>query len=522
MQALIYLMKHSFRNRLKKALKKPVTYIFLIFGGAYAAMILYGWGVLAKEGGIDSAKWYIYILSLWMYFIICSNFISYARLKGVIFSLSHAHFIFPAPISPKIILIQGALKNFALNFLLSIVFALAGVTIFHVPPVKAAILFLVIFGCETLFEGSMIILLYAKEQRFEIVVKIICKCIYALIGVIVLIIFIYINKNGFSIAAVEEIFNLEALQLVPAAGWCVSAIRLIIMGPTAVNVTGTVLYLLCCAGLAMAAFRMQCTGAYYEDAAKFADDYAEMKSRSKKGEVVLSIGKKKKYKKARMEYKGEGAKAIFYRQFLEYKKEKFFIFGPMTIYSVIGVICCIIFIGKPENLPPGLALLGAIAYLIFLTSGYLGKWDKELANPYIYLIPDKPVKKLWYATLMEHVKSFVDGIVLVVPIGIFWSVPVFQCIFCILIYSVMQANRLYIKILGESLLGAALGKTGKGIFGMAVQGGILGVGIALAALMGVLINYNLVFPIIFIYSMIVTVLIAFLTAGRFETMEQWD
>ena len=132
------------------------------------------------------------------------------------------------------------------------------------------------------------------------------------------------------------------------------------------------------------------------------------------------------------------------------------------------------------------------------------------------------MRKLWYATVMEHIKSLVDGIVLAVPVGIAWGIPAYQIVMCILIYCVLQANRLYIKILGESILGSTLGNTGKSIFAMAVQGGILGVGIGLAALMGFLINFNFVFPIILIYSMIVTVLIALLTVGRFETMEQWD
>lgn len=522
MDALLYLTKRTFSNRLKKALKKPVTYIYIVLGGAYVVLLLAGWGILARNGGIDSVKWLVYILTAWVYLAICSNFISYAKLKGVIFKPSHQHFIFPAPISPKKILLYGAVKNFVINLIMDVVIALAGITIFHLSVGRAALLFFVLFVCETVFEASLIIFLYAKEKRFEPLVKVICKSIYILIGIIAVIIILFIKKNGFSAAAAEDIFNLPALQLVPVAGWCVAAVRLIVIGPAAVNVIGAALFFLSCAGMLSVALRMKCSGAYYEDAAKFADDYAEMKSRSKQGEVVLSIGKKKKFKKAGMRYHGSGAKAIFYRQLLEYKKEKYFIFGAMTLYSIIGAAICVFVIDTPEHIPPGLSLLGVMAYLIFLTTGYLGKWNKELASPYIFLIPDKPMRKLWYATAMEHIKSLVDGIVLAVPVGIAWGIPAYQIVMCILIYCVLQANRLYIKILGESILGSTLGNTGKSIFAMAVQGGILGVGIGLAALMGFFIHYNFVFPIMLIYSMIVTVLIALLTVGRFETMEQWD
>ena len=79
-----------------------------------------------------------------------------------------------------------------------------------------------------------------------------------------------------------------------------------------------------------------------QDAAKFADDYAEMKARKNNGEMVMSIGKKKKFKRASVEYKASGAKAIFYRQLLEYKKEKWFFEAAKQIVrpNIIFLITC--------------------------------------------------------------------------------------------------------------------------------------------------------------------------------------
>lgn len=73
MDALLYLTKRTFSNRLKKALKKPVTYIYIVLGGAYLVLLLAGWGILARNGGIDSVKWLVYILTVWVYLAICSN-----------------------------------------------------------------------------------------------------------------------------------------------------------------------------------------------------------------------------------------------------------------------------------------------------------------------------------------------------------------------------------------------------------------------------------------------------------------
>ncbi len=44
MESLIYLYVRSFKNRLIKALHKPVTYIYLILGIAYACLVISGGG----------------------------------------------------------------------------------------------------------------------------------------------------------------------------------------------------------------------------------------------------------------------------------------------------------------------------------------------------------------------------------------------------------------------------------------------------------------------------------------------
>lgn len=522
MGALLYLTKRTFLNNLKKALKKPVTFLYLILGAAYAVMLIYGFGVLAYKGNFATEKGIIYVLTVWIYLAFCSNFISYAKLKGVIFKPSHSHFIFPAPISSKVILLHGAVKNFAVSLLMDVAITVMAVTAFGMSVGKALLLFLFLFVFEVAFESSLIVFLYAKEERFEVLVKVLCKCIYLVLLSILVVILLYLRKNGVTGASIKGIFDLPALQMIPVVGWNIAALRLIVLGPTLLNSIGTVLYIISCLGMLLTAWKMKCDGAYYEDGAKFADDYAELRARSKKGETSISIGKKKKLRNAEVEYKGTGAKAIFYRQLLEYKKEKYFIFGAMTVYSVIAVVICIAFIGRPDKLPPGVYLLGVTAYLVFLCTGYLGKWAKELASPYLYLIPDTPVRKLWYATVMEHVKALIDGVIFAFPIGIAWNVPVYQIAAVILIYVVLQANRLYVKILSESILGNTLGVTGKNIFSMLVQGGVIGIGVAIAAVLGILINFNLVFLIIPIYSMMVTALIACLTASRFGTMEQWD
>lgn len=520
MKAMIYATKRSMANKFRAAMKKPITYFYLILGIAYAAMILYGWSLLIKNMKLSSLNGLIVIITAWTFFIFLSNFVSYAKKKGIIFKPNHAHFIFTAPISPKSVLLYAAGKNFIMSLVISLLFVAGGITVFQVSVYKMLLFFLVSFVLQVIMEGSLIVILYGNENLPERAMFVLCKAIYGFLLAIVLFLFAYFYLKGFNLENAVKLVDFPPLQMIPLVGWNVAAFRLVLLGPTTVNVVCTILYVISAAALFLVAFKMECTGGYYEDAAKFADDYAEARVRAKQGEATFSIGRKKRFKKIQMDFHAAGAKAIFYRQILEYKKEKFFIFGMSSVICAGVAFVVIQFIGVPDHFPPNFYLLVVITYLILLTSGYTGKWEKELKNPYLYLIPDSARKKLWYATAMEHFKALIDGCILAVPIGIAWHISFLQVLFAITVFVVLQANKLYMKVLFEALLGDTFGKTAKGIIQAVTQMSILGIGIGLAVAAGIFISYNLVFPIVIIYSMIVTVMIALLAAVRFETMEQ--
>ena len=49
---------------------------------------------------------------------------------------------------------------------------------------------------------------------------------------------------------------------------------------------------------------------------------------------------------------------------------------------------------------------------------------------------------------------------------------------------------------------------------------LLGMGVGVAVLVGIFINEAFIFPILLVYSLLVTVAMGFLASLRFETMEQ--
>lgn len=524
MGGLRYLYLTSMKNRIKRALHKPVTYVYLVIGIAYLAFLCSGLGPLITQWGLDTPKGLVFILSFVCCFFTPAGLASYAQRKGMLFRPSDVHFVFSSPVNPKTVLLYAQLMQYLLNFVVSSVFAVLGITFFGISPWKMIIYFILAFVVENILEGSLVILLYGNERFSDNVMKWVARGLYLLIAALILFaayLYFFVEPS-FSVLGL--FLDHPFVQCVPIIGWNIAFIRLLILGPTTVNVICTILYVVSALLLFIMAKKMKCTGGFYEDAMKFADDYQELLNKKKQGEAGR-LGKRQSYKKASVEYKGGGAKAIFYRQLLEYKKNRTFIFSWMTLVNlaVSGFLTYAVVTGKKDGMDmmaQYFLLPGAAAYITFLFSGYKTKWSKELENPYTYLIPDTPFRKLWYATLLEHIRSIIDGIALILPLAVAIKMSPVLILLNLLLYVCLQANKLYFNVLSEALLGDVLGATGKSFLRMFGQMIVISLAVVIAVIIwAVTQSYELAFCGILVYMVVITVLLAIGGSATFSKME---
>ncbi len=101
MDALLYLYQRTFINRVTKAVKKPVTWIYIVLIIAYAVFIICGMLAGTEEVTLTSPVILVVVLSGISLLLIPANIMTYAKRKGLIFRPSDSHFVFTAPISPK-------------------------------------------------------------------------------------------------------------------------------------------------------------------------------------------------------------------------------------------------------------------------------------------------------------------------------------------------------------------------------------------------------------------------------------
>jgi len=330
--------------------------------------------------------------------------------------------------------------------------------------------------------------------------------------------------RGFSFEALQEIIFSPYVLCFPIIGWTISVAHVLFLGPTTLTVILSILYLFTVFGMLILAIKMPCLGAYYENAMKFAEDYQEARKKSLRGEMAF-IGKKKKLGKAQIIYKGNYAKAIFYRQILEYKKSKFFIFGGTTFIAfIVGAGLCAFMFFNASEMGEGqkyalFFIPGVMAYMSFIFSGYATKWSKELSYPTTFMLPDSAIKKLWYATLTEHIRSLVDGCFYAIPAGIVLKIPVPIVFMTILFYVLLQANKLYLNVLVEGILGNVLGVFGKQMMRILFYGIIISVSALPAVLLTIFVNPTVGFIAMFSTIFVLSAASMAVSARTFERME---
>ena len=527
MKGLIYLYQRTIINRIKHALKRPAAYLMGAFILLYMAMIFFSFDMMIQEGDFGSPKNVVTILSGIILMLIPGNIISYSKRRGLLFRPSEVHFVFSSPVSPKMVLMFAGAKSFAINFLLGIAVAVFGRLWFDIGIFQAIAYFLLSAVCESFLEASLIIFCYGNERFTEKFFKRLVVLMYLFMAVIAGAAVILLLAREPSFQLIQDYFALPVIQLVPIVGWTIAVIRLMFLGPDTVNLIGTALYLGSTVFLSIAAWKMKCTGAYYEDAMKFADDYQKILQNKRKGIANIPWKKKSKLRQATVEYKGVYAKAIYFRQMLEYKKNATFILGWNTLLCLgLGIVIAAVGYFNDAVSEFGEAKIfiipAVVAYVTFIFTGYATKWSKELENPYTYLIPDTPLKKVWYATKIEHYRSIVDGILVTVPGAIVFGLNPVLAILTVLLYVCLQANRLYYNMLADALVGNLLGNFGKSMVKLLFQGFAMGAAIGVALMAGLILGVETGFFMMILVTGILTFAGAAIASISFTRMEVAD
>lgn len=518
MKPLFYILKKSLKNTVKEILRKPrllIGYVLaMLFFGLMIAYTLFMPSSNLKRG---SAELFGSIIIGVLLFVVYTG-ISQGTTKGSsFFRQADVNLVFPAPVSSQKVLIYGFIQQLKSTFLILILVACQLPNIKNYFPLKnyGGILLLIITFFLVFSMSILGIFTYSAVSKSKAIKNYITKGMYIFYGILALIFLSFLMKSKDPATSAIEFFNSSFFTYFPFIGW----FKQVYMG--AVNGFNIVffinLFLIIVFLILMMYIMYAMNTDYYEDVLA-ATEYKEEILKNKKAGNTMTWNSKAKLKKVDHKYAGTGAKAIFYRHILEYRKSGFFFIDRMTFITAASGIAFMLFMPqKSLN-----TILYFSIYMLFLFQ-IQSKWSQELSKPYICLIPASSASKVFYATLASNIKNFIDGFVLFAAAGIIFKADPISVILCAFAYTSFGAVFIYGDVLSRRLFGSH-SKNLNFFLKFILIILVITPGIVISAIFLFISDNRIMgsyisFVILIAYNLIFTFLLLFLGKGIFEKLE---
>lgn len=459
MRGLIYLILTIMKNRVLSLKKKPGILIAYII----CALSFIGILVLSLSDGDNSASLsdfadirILYGIIAGLGLVLLYTFISTGlSTGGTLFTMSDVSLLFTAPISPVTILIYGLVKQLGTTFLASILilfqysnlktsFNISGPGMFSVFFIYATISFL-----GQLLSIAVYVYTNGNPKRKSLIRNI----LYLIFIGVGAFIFLKYRANGNILESLLNVVDSRIFHIIPLAGWATMFIKASMEKDLLFLIIGIGLFVL--ASIFIILMITAGEADYYEDVLLSTEVAYNKLQVAKEGKIA---GSKKKVKIRKNEVgigKGNGADTLFYKHLLEMKRSsRFMFFDSYTLLVTIGAGIFSYFMKEEYS---GYIILGTLVYILFFFT-IMGRLTIELTKPFIYMMPDKSMKKIFAASLTNIIKPFIDGLIIFFVVCLIGKTSPLLNLFFALAYGCSGLLFISFTILSQRFLGGQLNK----------------------------------------------------------------
>ena len=176
MNALMYLYVRQFRNKLRSNFKKPLAWITLILLVIYVLWLIKTMVASLKFKNVNQ---FITVLLMIQLYAGTLSIVTYLRRKGIIFTPADVHFLFPAPFSPKRILMYASARGTLISMAVTLVILITGCAKFPESTPKFLVFGIAYLILDTICEHSLAILCYGNEVISKEHIKALCRLVSA-------------------------------------------------------------------------------------------------------------------------------------------------------------------------------------------------------------------------------------------------------------------------------------------------------------------------------------------------------
>ncbi|MCL2405793.1 MAG: putative ABC exporter domain-containing protein [Defluviitaleaceae bacterium] len=430
MNSLIYLMLRQAKNRLLELKTKPaklVVYILAIGFMVYLVVQAMGIDIYndyapPSDGGMFTAI----LAGFFMFTFVATLYPAFSK-GASLFEMEDVNYLFVSPIRPRTILLYGMIKSVKTIILGSwfIVFQANWMRGFGV---SMGGVFLAGLGYILVAIVSQILSLFiyantnSRPRR-----KLWSKVILTVLFVPAVAVFAMQFVQGASLTgALSAMLASPAFVVAPVVGVASAGIGAVLFGELVIGLV----YIGLLAAAGMFFFFMIYFGNpdYYEDVMGATETAFEISRAAKEGDTSVIASTNREVKIKGTGVSGSGASVFFYKHVREsFRCNRFGLWGIGSLIMVGAAIAWAIFTRSGEiasalemMLIP--LLTGTILYKMF-TAG-MCRGIMETYSHYIYMVPDKPFVKWFWANVETVFKAVVEGVVVFVAVWLILGTPV--------------------------------------------------------------------------------------------------
>lgn len=445
---LVYLTAVKLKNQLKEAVKHPAKLIYIIVLAAALVLSTIGGHVNSEHIEMRPLHELTAIMVLFYSFMFLMTF-----LNGVnggagnypMFTLSDVSVLFPSPLRPNKVLFYGLFRQLGLSFLLGFFLLFQYNWLHGLYGVEYSHLLLIVVGYGLcLFLGQVCAMaVYTRTSGNDRARSISKICVYGLTLAFVAGLLLRCLPKLLSLAGAAEAalmtVGLEAgaeyLASVgvffPVSGWAAGVIG----GLFTQNylMTGLcALLMLAALGLALGLV-IKNKNNYYEDVLQTAEVAQSAITAKREGQPAEVMPKKVRVGKTGLG-RGEGASALFFKHMLENRRSGAFLFSKMSLIFMLVIVGCtilysFIFSDEEDKTAAFVAVFTMSTYMQIFSES-TGRFNWELTKPYIYLLPEPPLKKLLWGIGENLLADCCEAVAIFVPVSLILGLGPLETVLC--------------------------------------------------------------------------------------------
>ena len=440
---LIYLTAVKLKNQIKDFVNKPAKLIYVLFLAAMLGLVAFSGNVQDEEmflGGHRPLSDLTAILVLFYTFMFLMIFLTGSASNTPMFTLSDVTLLFPSPLSPNKILFYGLCRQLGISLLLGFfllfqyswlhgLFGLSYGGLLLIVAGYAAVLFLAQLCAMAVYTRT------SGNERAQKLVKrgsVVLTAAYLLCAVLACqdaLVSVFFRGEGHfaALSALSDFFSTLPGLLFPVSGWAAGMVGSLLQGNTALVWLFLALTALLIVVLVLLIVKNKSN--YYEDVLQTAETAQSAVTAKKEGMLQEGLPKHVKVGKIGLG-KGWGASTIYYKHKVENRRSGVFFLSNISLLFVVIIIVASVGLRFMEE--ASLVAVFSMATYMQLFSTALGRFNKELSKPYLYLIPEPPLKKMLYALKERLMTDSIEALLIFIPVSLILGLSPLDCVLCIL------------------------------------------------------------------------------------------